>query len=152
MTAGSPQGVAVVGIRIPGGDQQGAEADHLRQRALDALRGMSARCEAAGLAGTAWTFSSISSVLDAALAGLGLAYMPEELALPHIEGGRRQAVLKDWSPTFSGLPILFARRQSPPALSPAIEALRHRRQLCHTAGHDDAARSWVSGDPLRDRA
>lgn len=31
------QGVTVIGIRVVGGDQQGVEADHLRQRVLDAL-------------------------------------------------------------------------------------------------------------------
>jgi DNA-binding transcriptional LysR family regulator len=66
-----------------------------------------------------WTFNSIYPVLEAALAGFGLAYMPEELAHPHIESGRLQAVLKDWCPTFPGLHIFFAsRRQSSPALTP----------------------------------
>ncbi|WP_262269912.1 LysR family transcriptional regulator [Microvirga yunnanensis] len=75
-----------------------------------------------------WTFNSIYPVVEAALAGFGLAYMPEELARPHIESGRLQAVLKDWCPTFPGLHIFFASRsQSSPALSLIIEALRYRR-------------------------
>lgn len=76
----------------------------------------------------AWTFNCIYPVIDAALAGFGLAYMPEELARPHIKNGRLQTVLKDWCPTFPGLHIFFAsRRQSSPALSLIVEALRYRR-------------------------
>lgn len=75
-----------------------------------------------------WTFNCIYPVIDAALAGFGLAYMPEELARPHIKSGRLLTVLKDWCPTFPGLHIFFAsRRQSSPALSLIVEALRYRR-------------------------
>lgn len=75
-----------------------------------------------------WTFNGIYPVIDAALAGFGLAYMPEELARPHIKSGRLQTVLKDWCPTFPGLHIFFvSRRQSSPALSLIVEALRYRR-------------------------
>ncbi|MFP3554891.1 LysR family transcriptional regulator [Paraburkholderia sp. SIMBA_049] len=75
-----------------------------------------------------WTFNSIYPVLDAALAGFGLAYVPEELTRPHLADGRLQAVLKDWCPTFPGLHIFYAsRRQSSPALSLIVETLRYRR-------------------------
>ncbi len=76
-----------------------------------------------------WTFNCIYPVVEAALAGFGLAYMPEELARPHIKSGRFQAVLKDWCPTLPGLHIFFAkRRQSSSALSLIVEELRYRRQ------------------------
>lgn len=75
-----------------------------------------------------WTFNGIYPVIEAALAGFGLAYMQEELARPHIKSGRLQAVLRDWCPTLPGLHIFFAsRRQSTPALSLIVEALRYRR-------------------------
>lgn len=75
-----------------------------------------------------WTFNGIYPVLDAALAGFGLAYMPEELAQPHIESGRLLSVLKDWCPTFPGLHIFYAnKRQLSPALSLIVETLRYRR-------------------------
>lgn len=75
-----------------------------------------------------WTFNSLNSVIEAALAGFGLAYMPEELAHPHIKSGRLLPVLKDWCPTFPGLHIFFtSRRQSSPALSLIVEALRYQR-------------------------
>lgn len=74
-----------------------------------------------------WTFNSIYPVIEAALAGFGLAYVPEELALLYIKSGRLQAVLREWSPTFPGLHIFFAsQRQSSSALSLVVEALRYR--------------------------
>ena len=76
-----------------------------------------------------WTFNCIYPVLDAALAGFGLAYLPERLARPHIAGGRLEPVLRDWCPTFPGLHIFYAhRRQSSPALSLVVDALRYRGQ------------------------
>lgn len=76
----------------------------------------------------AWTFNSIYLAIDAALAGFGLAYVPEALVRPHIQGGRLQAMLQDWCPAVSGLHIFFAsQRQSSPALSLVVEALRYRR-------------------------
>ncbi len=74
-----------------------------------------------------WTFNSTYLVVDAALAGAGLAYLPEELALHHIASGRLQPVLRDWCPTFPGLHIYYAsRRQLSPALSLIVETLRYR--------------------------
>ncbi|WP_145009838.1 LysR family transcriptional regulator [Pseudomonas oryzihabitans] len=75
-----------------------------------------------------WTFNCMYPAVEAALAGFGLAYMPEELARPHMKSGQLRAVLKDWCPTFPGLHIYFAcRRQSSPALSLIVETLRYRR-------------------------
>lgn len=75
-----------------------------------------------------WTFNGVFPVIDAALAGTGLAYLPEELARPHLESGRLQAMLKDWWPTFPGLHLFFANKpRYSPALSAVIEALRYRR-------------------------
>jgi DNA-binding transcriptional LysR family regulator len=73
-----------------------------------------------------WTFNSTYLVLEAALSGAGLAYVPEQLALPHFASGRLQPVLQDWCPTFPGLHIYYANRQVSPALSLVVEILRHR--------------------------
>jgi DNA-binding transcriptional LysR family regulator len=76
-----------------------------------------------------WTVNSIYPAIDAALAGFGMAYMPEELALPHIKSGRLVPVLKAWWPTFLGLHIFFAnRRQSSTALSLVVEAVCYQRK------------------------
>jgi len=72
-------------------------------------------------------FSSIFHVLDAALDGFGLAYVPEDLARPHLAAGRLAWVLEDWSPPFPGYHLYYpSRRQSSPAFALLVEALRHR--------------------------
>jgi DNA-binding transcriptional LysR family regulator len=72
-------------------------------------------------------FSSIFHVLNAALAGFGLAYVPEDIARPHIAAGRLVWVLEEWSPPFPGYHLYFAsRRQSSPAFALLVEALRYR--------------------------
>ena len=63
-------------------------------------------------------FNNIYNVLDAALDGFGLAYMPEEIALPHIEKGRLKRVLQDFSPYWDGYHLYYpSRRQSSPPSS-----------------------------------
>jgi DNA-binding transcriptional LysR family regulator len=44
------------------------------------------------------TFNGTTQMLSAALAGLGLAYVPEDLAQPHLAQGRLRRVLEDWCP------------------------------------------------------
>ncbi|WGS53863.1 LysR family transcriptional regulator [Paraburkholderia sp. D15] len=66
-------------------------------------------------------------MLDAALSGCGLAYVPEALALPHVAAGRLKALLNDWCPTFPGYHLYYpSRRQSSRALAVLIDALRYR--------------------------
>ncbi|HEY1941286.1 MAG TPA: LysR family transcriptional regulator [Roseiarcus sp.] len=65
--------------------------------------------------------------LDAALAGLGLAYMPEDVAQPHLTQGRLVRVLADWCPPFPGYHLYYpSRRRSSAAFGVIIEALRYR--------------------------
>jgi DNA-binding transcriptional LysR family regulator len=72
-------------------------------------------------------FNGIFQVLDAALAGFGLAYVPEDLAQPHLENGRLERVLEAWCPPWSGYHLYYpSRRQSSPAFALLVEALRHR--------------------------
>ena len=66
-------------------------------------------------------------MLDAALLGVGLAYVPEDLAQPHITQGRLRKVLDAWSPMYPGHHAYFpSRRQSSRALQVVIDALRYR--------------------------
>jgi DNA-binding transcriptional LysR family regulator len=66
-------------------------------------------------------------MLNAALAGLGLAYVPEDLAQPHLAEGRLKRVLEDWCPTFPGYHLYYpSRRQSSRALALLVDALRYR--------------------------
>jgi DNA-binding transcriptional LysR family regulator len=72
-------------------------------------------------------FNNIYNVLDAALDGFGLAYMPEEIALPHIEKGSLKRVLQDFSPYWDGYHLYYpSRRQSSPAFIALVDALRYR--------------------------
>ena len=74
-----------------------------------------------------WVFNSSRPMLRAALAGYGLAYVPEDMALPHIADGRLVRVLDDWCPPFPGYHLYYPnRRGTSAALAIVIEALRHR--------------------------
>ncbi|WP_223530998.1 LysR family transcriptional regulator [Pseudomonas sp. GL-R-19] len=71
-------------------------------------------------------FNNIAMRLEAALQGLGLAYMPEDLVLEHVAQGRLIHVLKDWCEPFSGYHLYYpSRRQSSPAFTLLREALRY---------------------------
>ncbi|MGO1077463.1 LysR family transcriptional regulator [Inquilinus sp. CA228] len=72
-------------------------------------------------------FNGIFQILDAALAGFGLAHVPEDLAQPHLARGRLQRVLEDWCPPWSGYHLYYpSRRQSSAAFALLVDALRHR--------------------------
>jgi DNA-binding transcriptional LysR family regulator len=72
-------------------------------------------------------FNSSKQILDAALAGFGVAYLPEDTAKPHLERGRLKQVLENWCAPFPGYHLYFpSRRQSSPAMSLLIDALRHK--------------------------
>src|SRR6185369_9350954 len=69
-------------------------------------------------------FNSSKQILDAALAGFGVAYLPEDTVKPHLERGRLKQVLDNWCAPFPGYHLYFpSRRQSSPAMSLVIDAL-----------------------------
>ncbi|MDN7437095.1 LysR family transcriptional regulator [Burkholderia multivorans] len=71
-------------------------------------------------------FNRTKPILQAALAGFGLGYVPEEMARPYIAKGRLQAVLQDWCPAFPGYHLYYpSRRQLSRAMKVLIGALRH---------------------------
>jgi DNA-binding transcriptional LysR family regulator len=74
-----------------------------------------------------FTCNGTSQMLHAALAGLGLAYLPEDVAQPHVARGRLKRVLADWCPPFSGYHLYYpSRRQSSAAFALIVDALRYR--------------------------
>ena len=74
-----------------------------------------------------WVFGNTAQKLEAALAGYGLAHLPEDLARPHVEAGRLRWVMQDWWPRCEGLHAYYpSRRQSSRALGVVIDALRWR--------------------------
>jgi DNA-binding transcriptional LysR family regulator len=72
-------------------------------------------------------FNNAAMRLRSVLAGLGLAYLPEDQARPLIADGRLIRVLADWCPPFQGYHLYYpSRRQSSPAFALLVEALRYR--------------------------
>lgn len=71
-------------------------------------------------------FNGTTQMLNAARAGLGLAYLPQDLVQADLDAGRLQSVLEDWCPSFTGLHLYYpSRRQSSRALALVVEALRY---------------------------
>ena len=72
-------------------------------------------------------FNRLSQILEAALAGFGFAYVPENAALPHVAKGRLIRVLEDWCAPFSGYHLYYpSRRQLSPAFALVVDALRYK--------------------------
>jgi DNA-binding transcriptional LysR family regulator len=72
-------------------------------------------------------FNTTPQMLRAALAGYGLAYVPEDLLGPYLASGELVAVLEDWWPTLAGYHLYYpSRRQSSPAFALVANALRYR--------------------------
>lgn len=75
------------------------------------------------------SFNGSYHMLDAALAGYGLAYLPSDLVQAHVTAGRLVRVLDDWCPTFPGLHAYYASRsESSRALALVIDSLRYRQK------------------------
>ena len=71
-------------------------------------------------------FNTSPNMVDAALAGLGIAYLPEEEFAPHIEEGRLVRVLEEWCDPFPGYYLYYpSRRQPSTAFSMVVDALRY---------------------------
>ncbi len=72
-------------------------------------------------------FNTVFQVLDAAVAGFGLAHIPEDLAQPYLATGHFVRVLEDWCPSWVGYHLFYPnRRQSSRAMALLIEALRYQ--------------------------
>jgi DNA-binding transcriptional LysR family regulator len=74
-----------------------------------------------------FTFNATSEMLNAALAGSGLAYVPESMVQAHLARGRLRRVLEDWCLPYSGYHLFYpSRRQSSAAFVLVVDALRYR--------------------------
>jgi DNA-binding transcriptional LysR family regulator len=72
-------------------------------------------------------FNTSAQMLSASLAALGLAYVPEEMAQPHLARRRLKRVLEDWCLPYSGYHLWYpSRRQSSAAFALLVDALRYR--------------------------
>jgi len=74
------------------------------------------------------TFNATTQLLNAALSGCGLAYIPEGMVQTHIDKGRLKRVLADWCQPYSGYHFFYpSRRQTSAAFTLVVDALRYRR-------------------------
>jgi DNA-binding transcriptional LysR family regulator len=65
------------------------------------------------------------ALVAAACAGMGLAYMLEDLAVPFLQDGQLVEVLENWSPPFPGYHVYYSnRRHPPPAVTLFLDLLR----------------------------
>ncbi|WP_321405796.1 LysR family transcriptional regulator [Tolumonas auensis] len=72
-------------------------------------------------------FNQSVHILNAALQGYGIAYLPEEQIKPYVAEGQLIQLLEPWCPTFPGYHLYFpSRRQSSPAFSLVVDTLRYR--------------------------
>ena len=73
------------------------------------------------------TFNSSYAMIDPALNGYGIAYVPEDLVDRHIASGSLVLALDEWSPKFAGYYIYYpSRRQNSAAFKVIVDALRYR--------------------------
>lgn len=79
------------------------------------------------------TFNNLEQIREAALAGFGLAYLPQDMVQAPLDAGRLGQVLGDWSPPFPGYHLYYPSRRPPSlAFSLLVDALRRRAD--HQAG------------------
>ncbi|WP_105901550.1 LysR substrate-binding domain-containing protein [Vibrio gangliei] len=73
-----------------------------------------------------FAFNSSTQILQAALAGFGFAYLPEDLLQDQLNSGELVAVLKDWCPPSPGLYLYYPnRRQHRMAFQLLLDELKY---------------------------
>ena len=73
------------------------------------------------------TYNTTAQELTAAQAGLGLAYVPEGMAQPHLATGRLERLPEDRCPPWSGYHLYYpSRRQYSAAFALLVDAPRYR--------------------------
>ena len=73
------------------------------------------------------TFNRVPLILDAALAGHGIAMVMEDMVEPMVASGALTRVLLDWCEPFDGYYLYYpSRRQPLPAFALLVDALRYR--------------------------
>lgn len=73
------------------------------------------------------TVNDIAVIRRAALSGVGLAFIPEDIIERDLKSEKLVRVLSDWTPPFPGYHLYYpSRRQQSVAFTALVEALRHR--------------------------
>jgi LysR family transcriptional regulator, regulator of peptidoglycan recycling len=74
-------------------------------------------------------FNTLDLILDAALSGLGVAYLPLDQVRQHLESGRLIRVLGKWTPPLPGYHLYYlSRRHSSQAFTLLVDALRYQQR------------------------
>ncbi len=72
-------------------------------------------------------FNSNSMILEAALAGLGVAFLPCSMVKKYVDSGQLQTELLEWSPPFPGYYLYYPNRKQPTsAFTTIVDALRYK--------------------------
>jgi len=72
-------------------------------------------------------FNTVSMIQDAALAGFGIAHLPQDQVQAHLDRGELVRLLADWCPPFPGYHLYHpSRRRQSAAFEVLVEALRYR--------------------------
>ncbi len=79
-------------------------------------------------------FNTSALILNAAMAGYGLAYLTEQQVQQHLESGELARVLAGWCPPYSGYHLYYpSRRQPSAAFALIVDALRYPARQGRTA-------------------
>lgn len=74
-------------------------------------------------------FNNIQAMEQAALDGIGIASLPEDIVARHVSDGTLVRILSDWCPKRPGYHLYYPSRKQPsPAFSIVLEALRRFRK------------------------
>ncbi len=72
-------------------------------------------------------FNSGDLIIDAALRGMGIAFLPDAMLQAYVDRGELVHVLADWCAPFAGYHLYYpSRRQQTPAFALLVEAMRFR--------------------------
>lgn len=72
-------------------------------------------------------FNGAYQMLNAALSGYGLAFLPVEMTQPYVDTGQLRHLMEECCPPFPGLHAYYpSRRNSSRAMKVVIDAIRHR--------------------------
>lgn len=74
-----------------------------------------------------FTSNNVEMIIQSAIDGVGIAFVPEDYVDDHLASGRLRRVLDAWCPAFPGYHLYYpSRRQPKAAFALLIEALRYR--------------------------
>jgi DNA-binding transcriptional LysR family regulator len=94
------------------------------------------------------TVNDFFLLLQAALDGVGLAYVPEEMVRPFIDSGRLVLLLEEWSPVKPGFFLYYSsRRQMPPPLRVFVDFIQKAPRRSLASIYADACRTSPQGAP-----